>query len=121
MSEPVLPEPPVVADIANPASATASAEAAAKAAYIKLYDFINYWGKHGDGNALNERQGAQQHFVQLCDLLDVPAPNHLDDYCFEKSIIKDPSRRTAQGFADVFKRGHFAWEYKAPNRPLDPA
>ncbi len=101
-----------------------AAKAAAKAARIKLYDFIGYWGKHGDGNELNERQGAQQHFVQLCDLLGVSAPNHADDYCFEKSIIKDPHRRSAsspRGFADVFKRGYFAWEYKAPHRSLEPA
>ena len=26
-----------------------------------------------------------------------------------------------RGFADVFKRGRFAWEYKAPGKPLDAA
>lgn len=39
-----------------------------------IADFLNKWGPGGLGYHLNERHGAQQHFVELCDVLDVPAP-----------------------------------------------
>ena len=38
------------------------------------HDFIAKWGAGGPGHGLNERQGAQQHFVELCDLLGVASP-----------------------------------------------
>jgi hypothetical protein len=85
---------------------------------MNAYDFIAKWGPGGLGHTLNERQGAQQHFIELCALLDVPAPTGGDDYVFEKGTLALGQQR---GFADVFKRGHFAWEYKAPGRPLDAA
>jgi type II restriction/modification system DNA methylase subunit YeeA len=40
------------------------------------------------------------------------------DYLFEKGTAVLGQKR---GFADVFKRGCFGWEYKAPGRPLDAA
>ena len=40
------------------------------------------------------------------------------DYCFEKGAIKTSGRR---GWADVWKRGHFAWEYKGKGADLDAA
>ena len=51
-------------------------------------------------------------------MLGVSAPVGGEDYVFEKCTLALGLRR---GFADVFKRGHFAWEYKAPGRPLDAA
>ena len=84
----------------------------------RIADFLNKWGPGGLGYHLNERQGAQQHFVELCDVLDVPAPVGGEDYVFEKGTLSLGQQR---GFADVFKRGHFAWEYKAPGKPLDAA
>ena len=84
----------------------------------RIADFPSKWGPGGLGYHLNERQGAQQHFVELCDVLDVPAPVGGEDYVFEKGTLSLGQQR---GFADVFKRGHFAWEYKAPGKPLDAA
>ena len=84
----------------------------------RLADFLAKWGVGGLGFGLNERQGAQQHFVELCAVLDVPAPVGGEDYVFEKGTLALGQQR---GFADVFKRGHFAWEYKAPGKPLDAA
>ena len=84
----------------------------------RIADFLNKWGSGGLGYHLNERQGAQQHFVELCAVLDVPAPVGGEDYVFEKGTLSLGQRR---GFADVFKRSHFAWEYKAPGKPLDAA
>ncbi len=84
----------------------------------RLDDFLRKWGVGGLGYGLNERQGAQQHFVELCAVLGVPAPVGGEDYVFEKGTLALGQQR---GFADVFKRGHFAWEYKAPGKPLDAA
>jgi len=80
--------------------------------------FISKWGPGGTASGLNEEQGAQQHFVELCSLLDVAPPSGGDDYLFEKGMLALGQRR---GYADVFKRGHFAWENKAPGKPLDAA
>lgn len=45
--------------------------------------FVTKWGPGGEAHALNERQGAQQHFIELCAVLGVPAPTG-GDYVFEK-------------------------------------
>lgn len=34
--------------------------------------FIAKWGPGGPAYTLNEEQGAQSHFIDLCDLLSVP-------------------------------------------------
>jgi hypothetical protein len=81
-------------------------------------EFLSKWGPGGLAYNLNERQGAQQHFVELCAVLEVSAPVGGEDYVFEKGTLALGQQR---GFADVFKRGHFAWEYKAPGKPLDAA
>ena len=80
--------------------------------------FIAKWGPGGPAFALNEEQGAQSHFLDLCDLLAVPKPGSEAGYLFEEksALIGD---RT--GYADVFKRNHFAWENKAPGKNLDAA
>jgi hypothetical protein len=81
-------------------------------------DFIAKWGPGGPAYALNEEQGAQSHFMDLCALLGVPTPGSAPDYLFEQrgQVIGERS-----GYADVFKRGAFAWENKAPGRNLDVA
>ena len=81
-------------------------------------DFISHWSPGGGSYSMNERAGAQVHFMGLCALLGVDAPNHSDDYTFEKGTLKIGQRR---GFADVFKRGCFGWEYKAPGGDLTAA
>ncbi len=67
---------------------------------------------------MSERAGAQPHFIGLCKLLAVAQPDDAENYTFEKGTLKLGAKR---GFADVFKRGAFAWEYKAPNGDLQAA
>lgn len=85
------------------------------------HDFIAKWGPGGPSAHLNEEQGAQSHFLDLCELLGVPKPGSLptaDEYVFERrSLILGQAR----GYADVFYRDHFAWENKAPGKSLDEA
>jgi hypothetical protein len=81
-------------------------------------DFIAKWGPGGPAFELNERQGAQPHFVDLCQLLGVPTPGSSGDYIFEQNTLV---LGEARGYADVFYRDHFAWENKAPGRNLDTA
>jgi hypothetical protein len=81
-------------------------------------EFITKWGPGGPAHALNERQGAQPHFIDLCQLLGVPTPGSTGDYIFEQDTLV---LGEARGYADVFKRDHFAWENKAPGKNLDAA
>ncbi len=50
--------------------------------------FIAKWGKPegvaGPAYALNEEQGAQSHFLDLCDLLGVAKPGSIEGYLFEE-------------------------------------
>jgi len=71
--------------------------------------FIAKW----EQNAQKESAAAKEHFADPCWLLGVPTPNGPgsgpDTYCFEKSLTKSGGKA---GFADVWKRDRFAWEYK---------
>ncbi|HMN57145.1 MAG TPA: hypothetical protein PKE15_07860, partial [Ottowia sp.] len=84
-------------------------------------DFIAKWAPGGPAAHLNEEQGAQSHFLDLCELLGVPKPGSAglaDEYVFERrSLVLGEAR----GYADVFYRDHFAWENKAPGKNLDAA
>jgi hypothetical protein len=75
--------------------------------------FIFKW----EQNTQKESSTAKEHFSDLCRLLDVPTPNDPgsgpDIYCFEKSLTKTGGKA---GFADVWKRDHFAWEYKGKGK-----
>ncbi len=84
---------------------------------MKPQEFIAKWGPGGPAAGLNEKQGAQPYFMDLCALLGVPTPGD-QDYLFEKDA---PVVGAARGYADVFKRGFFAWENKAPGKDLDAA
>jgi len=80
------------------------------------HEYIQKW----QGSTLNERQSYQAHFADLCALVGVaaPSPATLDHYCFERGVTKTGSRH---GWADVWMRGCFGFEYKAPDRSLDAA
>lgn len=71
---------------------------------------------------LTERSAAQQHFIDLCRLLEQPTPAEADPtgetYTFEKGATKANGGR---GWADVWKRGVFGWEYKGPDKDLQRA
>ena len=71
---------------------------------------------------LKERSAAQEHFLDICRLLDEPTPAEADPtgatYCFERGARKDTG---GDGWADVWKRHCFAWEYKGQRANLDAA
>ncbi|MCY3657003.1 MAG: class I SAM-dependent DNA methyltransferase [Chloroflexi bacterium] len=74
-------------------------------------------------NARRERASSQEHFIDLCRLLGVPTPNEADptgeSYAFEAGAERLSTGR--QGWADVWKRGHFGWEYKGAHADLAAA
>jgi hypothetical protein len=80
--------------------------------------FIAKW----QGVTLKERSAAQEHFLDLCRLLDEPTPAesdpHGERYCFEKGAAKAGG---GDGWADVWKRGHFGRENKKPSRDVNAA
>ncbi len=81
-------------------------------------DFIRKWKPV----ALTERATAQEHFLDLCRLFDHPTPAEDDPvgdhFTFEKGA---PKTGGGEGWADVWKKGYFAWEYKKKKRDLDKA
>ena len=72
--------------------------------------------------ALKERSAAQEHFIDLCRLLDVPTPAEADPagtwYLFERGAAKAGG---GDGWADVWRRGCFGWEYKGKGKDLKAA
>ena len=81
-------------------------------------DFIAKWR----ASELKERSASQEHFIDLCRMLGEPTPAEADStgdrYSFEKGARKDGG---GDGWADVWKRHHFAWEYKGRHANLDRA
>ena len=81
-------------------------------------EFIAKWRD----SELKERSGSQEHFIDLCRMLGEPTPADADPvgdhYCFERGVRKDTG---GDGWADVWKRHHFAWEYKGKHANLDAA
>lgn len=80
--------------------------------------FITKW----KAAELKERSAAQSHFIDLCRMLDEPGPTDADPkgewYAFERGATKTTG---GDGWADVWKRGHFGWEYKGKRKDLDAA
>jgi hypothetical protein len=72
--------------------------------------------------ALTERATAQSHFLDLCSLFGHEDPVKADPkgdwFTFEKGVTKAGG---GNGFADVWKRNYFAWEYKKKKKNLDDA
>ncbi len=71
---------------------------------------------------LKERSAAQEHFIDLCRLVGHPTPAEADPtgdrFCFEKGAAKHGG---GDGFADVWYKDHFGWEYKGRHKDLDAA
>lgn len=69
--------------------------------------------------AIKERSGYQEHFLDLCRLVGHPTPVEDDPtgtrYAFEAGADK---QKGGQGWADVWKRGCFAMEYKGRHANL---
>ncbi len=72
--------------------------------------------------AVKEKSGYQEHFIDLCRLVGHPTPLESDatasSYGFEAGAAK---QQGGQGWADVWKKGHFALEYKGKEANLDKA
>ena len=85
---------------------------------LTVPDFVARW----QPVTLSERGAAQPHFIDLCDLLGQPRPTDVDQsgtfYTFEKGVSKNAG---GDGFADVWFRDHFAWEYKGKHKNLGAA
>ena len=85
---------------------------------MNAQDFIAKWR----ASELKESSAAQEHFIDLCRLLGEPTPAEDDPsgqrYSFERGARKDTGGR---GWADVWKRHCFAWEYKGKHKDLDAA
>src|SRR5947209_9421433 len=71
---------------------------------------------------LSERATYQLHFCDLCDMLGVPKPLEADpagqSFTFEFGVT---TVEGGKGFADVFRRGCFGWEYKGKHKDLNTA
>lgn len=85
---------------------------------MSAHAFVEKWGP----SELKERSAAQEHFIDLCHLLGEPTPADIDPkgefYCFERGAAKEGG---GDGWADVWKRGHFGWEYKGKKKDLTKA
>src|SRR2546426_6964131 len=85
-----------------------------------------------------ESSAYQEHFSDLCRLLGQPTPAEADptgseSFCFQKRVVQDaellfelreevePAEPSERGFADVWKKGCFAWEYKGKKKNLEEA
>jgi len=85
---------------------------------LSLPEFVTRW----KASSLSERSGSQQHFCDLCEVLGQPRPAAVDQsgetFTFEKHVS---TLKGGKGFADVWKKGYFAWEYKGKHRDLNAA
>jgi len=69
---------------------------------------------------LSERAASQEHFIDLCRVLGQPTPAEHDatgaEYTFERGVaVSEAASRGSsgdRGFADVWWKGKFGWEYK---------
>jgi hypothetical protein len=81
-------------------------------------EFIKKW----KGSTLRERQASQEHFLDICRMLGQPTPAdidpHGDFFCFDRGATKTGG---GDGWADVWRRGAFGWEYKGKHKDLDAA
>jgi type II restriction/modification system DNA methylase subunit YeeA len=81
-------------------------------------EFLAKWSKVD----LTERSAAQQHFLDLCELVGHPKPAAADptgeSFTFEKGASKQGG---GDGWADVWKKDFFGWEYKGRHKDLAAA
>ncbi|HWN42464.1 MAG TPA: DNA methyltransferase [Thermoanaerobaculia bacterium] len=85
---------------------------------MNILEFVQKWSQV----ALNERSASQQHFLDLCEVFGHPKPAAADPkgewFTFERGASKHGG---GGGWADVWKRGFFGWEYKGRHKDLDAA
>ena len=85
---------------------------------ITPQSFVSKWRS----STLKERSSYTQHFLDLCHLVGQKEPAEVDPrgdtFCFEMGASKVSG---GNGFADVWYRDHFAFEYKGKHADLDKA
>lgn len=85
---------------------------------MNVAEFIAKWRR----SERTERSAAQEHFLDLCEVVEHPKPGEADPmgewFTFERGAEKQEGGR---GWADVWKRAHFGWEYKGPHKDLEAA
>ena len=92
-------------------------------------EFKKKWAKV----TAKETSAYQSHFDDLCRVLGIAPPLEADPagdtFCYQKRVMKDAELfdlaagedAGERGFADVWKKGCFAWEYKGKKKNLDEA
>src|SRR5688500_10305948 len=86
---------------------------------MTVQDFVRKW----TDNKRSEKSASQEQFLDLCRLFEHPTPNEDatgEEFAFEKGAERIGGK-SGQGWADVWKRNHFAWEYKGAHANLDAA
>ncbi|MGH2592665.1 MAG: class I SAM-dependent DNA methyltransferase, partial [Anaerolineae bacterium] len=85
---------------------------------LSAQEFVAKWRQA----KLKERSAAQEHFIDVCRLIGHATPAEADpggaSFVFEAGADK---ARGGHGWADVWKKGYFAWEYKGKHADLDRA
>ncbi len=80
-------------------------------------EFVNKWRPA----ARRERANVQEHFIDLCHLVGHPMPVEADPgsqtFTFEAGV----TTASGHGWADVWKKGFFGWEYKGHHGDLERA
>ncbi|MBE2225160.1 MAG: class I SAM-dependent DNA methyltransferase, partial [Anaerolineae bacterium] len=80
--------------------------------------FVAKWGQV----QLKETAVSQSHFNDICALVGHQTPVQYDPkgetFTFEAQSTKPDGQK---GFADVYFRDHFIWEYKGPHADLTKA
>jgi len=92
-------------------------------------EFKKKWARYRG----KESSAYQEHFNDLCRRLGHPSPVEVDPsgndfFCFQKGVIQDAGlldladgERPKKGWADVWKKDCFGWEYKGKHKNLEKA
>lgn len=82
------------------------------------HEFVAKWSKIQQ----KETATSQSHFNDVCRLVGHATPLEFDpagkQFHFEAKTVKPGGQK---GFADVYFKGKFIWEYKGPHKDLDKA
>ncbi|MBV9469702.1 MAG: class I SAM-dependent DNA methyltransferase, partial [Abitibacteriaceae bacterium] len=86
---------------------------------MNVQEFVRKWAD----NQRSEKSASQEQFLDLCRLFEHPTPNEDatgEEFAFEKGAERIGGK-SGQGWADVWKRHCFAWEYKGAHANLEAA
>jgi hypothetical protein len=85
---------------------------------LSAQEFVAKWRS----SSLRENAAYVEHFLDLCHLIGHETPADVDKhgttFTFQAGVTKQSGK---QGWADVWKKGYFGWEYKGKHADLDKA